>query len=219
MSLKVIEIPPKKEAKSLLMGAGHTLCKFLEMLVERGFPKPVIITHPKEKHERDIKLNHNKDVYGNVFEVAKELGIKLIESEKLDLASIVNDEDALKASIAFSFSCRSIINKDVINHFNNRIFNIHPSYLPEERGGGVFSWRILREQNFVAGTIHIIDEGIDTGDIVLQKKELQKTATPKPEDMLAATNKLFIELLNEFLEEAEHKRKFFVIPQLNSSSS
>ena len=53
----------------------------------------------------------------------------------------------------------------------------------------------------------------------MQKKEILKTATPKPVDMLVATNEIFIELLNEFLEDAEHKRKIFVSPQLNSSSN
>jgi len=51
----------------------------------------------------------------------------------------------------------------------NRAINLHPSLLPWNRGAHSNFWSFL-EDTPKGVTIHIIDEGIDTGDILLQKK-------------------------------------------------
>ena len=83
-------------------------------------------------------------------------------------------------------SCRSIIGKKVIDFFDGKIFNIHPAYLPKERGGGIFSWRILNNIKEISATIHYLDEGIDTGNIVLQEKGILEKNVFKNQDEINA---------------------------------
>lgn len=45
-------------------------------------------------------------------------------------------------------------------------FNFHPGSLPEYRGAGCCSWAIINEESSFGITLHLIDEGIDTGDII-----------------------------------------------------
>jgi methionyl-tRNA formyltransferase len=45
-------------------------------------------------------------------------------------------------------------------------FNFHPGSLPKYRGAGCCSWALINEESFFGITLHLIDEGIDTGDII-----------------------------------------------------
>jgi methionyl-tRNA formyltransferase len=48
--------------------------------------------------------------------------------------------------------------------------NYHPSLLPRHRGGSAMNWAILQGDRETGVTIHYIDAGIDTGDIILQER-------------------------------------------------
>lgn len=48
--------------------------------------------------------------------------------------------------------------------------NYHPSLLPRHRGGSAINWAILQGDRETGVTIHYIDAGIDTGDIILQER-------------------------------------------------
>jgi methionyl-tRNA formyltransferase len=62
-----------------------------------------------------------------------------------------------------------LIKQDIIDHLPRRIVNLHPSFLPWGRGYHPNYWSIT--ENFPHGvTLHFIDEGIDTGDIVAQTR-------------------------------------------------
>ena len=68
-----------------------------------------------------------------------------------------------------SFSYRHIIKKDIIDKFINKIINLHISLLPYNRGADPNLWSYL--ENTPKGvTIHYIDGGLDTGDIIVQKE-------------------------------------------------
>lgn len=58
-------------------------------------------------------------------------------------------------------------------HFFEQVaycLNIHPSYLPTYRGPEPVVWGLLEQQSDFGITVHAIDTGIDTGDIVAQRK-------------------------------------------------
>lgn len=67
-----------------------------------------------------------------------------------------------------SFGYRHIIKEDIIDKFINKIINLHISYLPYNKGADPNLWSYL--ENTPKGvTIHYIDKGLDTGDILVQK--------------------------------------------------
>jgi len=195
-----MKLPAQKDLRFVLLGSGFHLCSFAEMLVEQGFPKPLVITHPREQHVRDMALLTDSKLYKNVFEVADRLELRVYETQVVNKPEVLDilKEEAITA--AFSLSCRSIIKRDFIQAVNGMIFNIHPSMLPAERGGGTFSWRILNDNKEVSATLHVLDEGIDTGAIILQKRIFLKKALPTPHDYLIGTNRVYTDLLEEFLQ-------------------
>ena len=73
----------------------------------------------------------------------------------------------------------------IVEHFANRIINIHPSLIPSFCGKGFYGLRvheaaIERGVRVSGATVHFVDTGTDTGPIILQKAvEVLETDTPK----------------------------------------
>lgn len=63
-----------------------------------------------------------------------------------------------------------IIKKDLLDSFNGRAYNIHPSLLPSYRGRHAIQWSIACGENILGCTVHRLCSQIDTGDIIYQKK-------------------------------------------------
>ena len=98
--------------------------------------------------------------------------IKLIRSKKYEVDNF-NTEISLKqakeSDIIISFGYNTIIKKEIINIVNRPIINLHMSFLPYNRGAHPNFWSLI--ENTTKGiTIHEIDNGIDTGDIIFQEK-------------------------------------------------
>ena len=68
-----------------------------------------------------------------------------------------------------SYSYRHILKRDVLETLPNRFVNLHIAMLPYNRGADPNVWSFLDETP-KGVTIHVIDEGIDTGAILLQKE-------------------------------------------------
>ncbi len=67
-----------------------------------------------------------------------------------------------------------IIPQNLVRAYKNRIVNIHPSLIPSHCGPGYYGLKVhesvLKRGNKVTGaTVHFVDEGTDTGPIILQK--------------------------------------------------
>lgn len=69
-----------------------------------------------------------------------------------------------EADIVFSVMYNKIIKKKQLR--NKICFNFHPGSLPEYRGSGIFSWSIINQERKMGITLHLIDDGMDTGDII-----------------------------------------------------
>lgn len=75
-------------------------------------------------------------------------------------------EPDLIASIYY----RNIIKRNVIEACDGRIFNLHPSLLPLYRGCSSLTWAMIEGQPAAGFTYHYINEGCDTGNIILQER-------------------------------------------------
>ena len=67
-----------------------------------------------------------------------------------------------------------VIPQEMIRQYQNRIINIHPSLIPSFCGTGFYGLKVheaalARGVKVVGATVHFVDEGTDTGPIILQK--------------------------------------------------
>lgn len=206
-------LPAKGDFRLALLGHGFHLCALARKMVDRGFPKPLVVTHPRAEHERDRALLTDPRLHSDVFAVAAELGLHLVELQSVNDPGLIDRIVADQYTAAFSLSCRSIVGVDFIRALGGRVFNLHPSMLPRERGGGTFSWRILGGSNEVSASLHLIDAGVDTGPVLAQRRRDIGIARPIPADFLAATNEIYIELIDGFLDAVERGIPLPFIPQ------
>lgn len=83
----------------------------------------------------------------------------------------INPDSKILQGIDFliSYRYRYILKKEVLDHFPHRAINLHISLLPWNKGSDPNLWSFL--ENTPKGvTIHYIDSGLDTGDIIAQKE-------------------------------------------------
>lgn len=76
-----------------------------------------------------------------------------------------------------SYGYRHIIRNDVLDMLRDRIVNLHISLLPWCRGAHPVFWSIV-EKRPLGITIHLIDEGLDTGALLLQKELTSELEIP-----------------------------------------
>jgi methionyl-tRNA formyltransferase len=97
-----------------------------------------------------------------------------------------------KSDFILSFGFRKIISANIIKKLKKPIFNIHLSYLPFNRGAHPNFWSFI--ENTPAGvSIHKIDKGIDTGNVILRKKIYFNTSLNKFSTFKKTYNLLFLE--------------------------
>jgi len=104
--------------------------------------------------------------------------IKFLKSKKIKVKlyrnKILTYEIAKKYDIIISFGYRKIISKKIISKLSRPIVNLHISYLPYNRGAYSNFWSFVNKTE-KGVTIHEIDYGIDTGNIIFRKKVDFKT--------------------------------------------
>lgn len=95
----------------------------------------------------------DQEAFGNAL-------LELIDSYQVDLIVLAG--------------CLLIIPEQVIRSYRNRIINIHPALIPSFCGGGYYGLKVHeavleRGVKVTGATVHFVDEGCDTGPIILQK--------------------------------------------------
>lgn len=107
--------------------------------------------------------------YSSISEFCHKEKIKYYKPDKLD-ENFMETIQKLNPDFCFSFYYRKIFNKKLINIPSEGFINIHPSLLPKYRGPVPSMWALLNGDTETGVTLHYIDRGIDSGDIIAKKK-------------------------------------------------
>ena len=145
--------------KYILLGNGQVASTILDWLVENGEPPVGLVVHPDEQSRCRVELiNSTQLPNDSIFDATT-----LRNSETL--TAIKNLQPDLGISIFFDY----ILKKEFLSCFPFGCINVHPSLLPYNRGQYPNVWSIV-EGTPSGVTMHYINEGIDTGDILSQEQ-------------------------------------------------
>ena len=87
-----------------------------------------------------------------------------------------------------------ILGKEFIKRYENRIINLHPSLLPKYPGLNTHEKVLENEDKFHGATVHLVDEGLDTGKIIgFSKFKVEKN--DNYDSLLAKTHEIEHKLL------------------------
>lgn len=110
---------------------------------------------------------------------AKNLKIRTYVTDNIFFNSVIDSKNELgKILLNLDFlllaGFMKVLKKDFLSSFRHtKILNIHPSFLPLHKGLDAISKSFNDENNFGGVSIHLVNEDIDSGDIILQEKLLK----------------------------------------------
>jgi GDP-perosamine N-formyltransferase len=137
----------------VLCGYGEICVSVLRQAVADRFVDDLyLVTHEPVTHLGDIRP------------VAKELGVPWTTD------SINKAELPFEPDVVSSVGYRDVVRRPIIDRVGGAIFNLHPSLLPRHRGCSSVPWAIIEGDTETGVTAHYIDEGIDTGNVILQSR-------------------------------------------------
>ena len=135
-------------------------------------------------------ISNNKNAYA--LERAKKHGIpamcispKDYESREAFNDAFLDELQQLNPDLIVLAGFLVVIPEKVIRQYEHRMINIHPSLIPAFCGKGYYGLKVheaalKRGVKVVGATVHFVDEGTDTGPIILQKAvEVKNSDTPE----------------------------------------
>lgn len=135
-------------------------------------------------------ISNNKNAYALTRAQENGIDAKCISPKDYASREIFNQElvkavDAYAPDLIVLAGYLVVIPPEMIRKYKNQIINIHPSLIPSFCGTGFYGLKVHeaaleRGVKVVGATVHFVDEGTDTGPIILQKAvEVQDGDTPE----------------------------------------
>ena len=152
----------------LISGRGSNMKSILEAIEKQKIPiKPTVVIS-------------NKDT-AKGLKIAKKLGVQteIVESKGFRGSRTEYDQEIINILSKYDITPKNsliclagfmrILSPKFIKEFKNRILNIHPSILPEFPGLNAQKQAIEAGVSHSGCTVHFVDEGVDTGPIIVQE--------------------------------------------------
>ena len=137
-----------------------------------------------------VVISNNKNAFA--LERAKKHGIEAVcicpkdyESREAFNQDFLRQLDSYEVDLVVLAGFLVVIPEQMIAKYRNRIINIHPSLIPSFCGTGYYGLKVhegvlARGVRVTGATVHFVDEGTDTGPIILQKAvEVDPSDTPE----------------------------------------
>jgi methionyl-tRNA formyltransferase len=141
------------------MGNNWVGWQILKWLIEEREDIVGIAVHPNPKSKYRHEMLNLVDLEPSC----------IFDSSNINRVETISSIRALQPSIGITVFFGYIISKDLLSLFPKGCINIHPSFLPYNRGAYPNVWSIV-DGTLAGATLHYVDCGLDSGDIIAQKK-------------------------------------------------
>lgn len=135
-------------------------------------------------------ISNNKNAYALERAEENDIPSVCVSPKDFETRDIFNEKlleavDSYEPDLVVLAGFLVVIPPEMIKKYENRMINIHPSLIPSFCGKGYYGLKVheaalARGVKVVGATVHFVDEGTDTGPIILQKAvEVQQGDTPE----------------------------------------
>ncbi len=149
----------------LFMGTPAFALPALRLLQEKSYPIIGVVTQPDRPKGRGLK-----EVAPPVKILAQELGLPVFQPAKVRDESFLKIFRDLNPDMVVLVAFGQILPGAIIDYPPMKCLNIHPSLLPKYRGAAPLNWQIINGETKTGVSIMIMDEGMDSGDVLLQEE-------------------------------------------------
>lgn len=129
----------------------------IDSLIERGHDVQIIITP-----------FYDTSIYLNLERVAKNHDIPFLREKDVNSEMINICLKKLHPELIVTVHLRKILQKNIFSLAEKGAINVHPSLLPKYRGMSPQHQALIHGDREAGVTVHFIDEGVDTGNIIIQ---------------------------------------------------
>ena len=151
--------------KVVFMGTPDFAKESLEAIYNAGYEVAGVVTNPDRPKGRGMKL-----IPSPVKEFALDKGLNVYQPEKvknnLEFIDIIKD---LEPDIICVVAYGKIWPKEILEIPKYGCINVHASLLPKYRGAAPIQWAVLNGDKETGVTTMYMDEGMDTGDMILKE--------------------------------------------------
>ena len=151
--------------KIVFMGTPDFAVPSLRILVENDYEVVAVVTAPDRPSGRGQKLTPSP-----VKEYALNQGLLLLQPEKMRDPDFIATLQALNADLMVVVAFR-MLPEMVWSLPRIGTFNLHASLLPDYRGAAPINWALINGETETGATTFFIDKEIDSGAILLQKRQ------------------------------------------------
>jgi methionyl-tRNA formyltransferase len=149
----------------LFMGTPAFALSSLQMLHAQKYPIIGVVSQPDRPQGRGLK-----EVAPPVKILAQKIGLPVFQPPNVKDQSFIELFQKLNPEMVVVAAFGQILPKVIIDFPPLGCLNIHPSLLPKYRGAAPINWPIIRGEIKTGVTIMLMDEGMDSGDIILQNE-------------------------------------------------
>jgi len=135
----------------------------LQTLFERTDEVVAVVTQPDRERGRGRRV-----VFSPVKELTLRHHLTLLQPERVKEELFQETLRGLQPDIIIVVAFGQILPKSILNIPQYGAINVHASLLPQYRGAAPIAWAILNGEKVTGITTMVMDEGMDTGDILLQ---------------------------------------------------
>ena len=150
--------------KVVYMGTPDFSVGALEAIINSGHEVTAVVTQPDKPKGRSKELQISP-----VKACALKYNLPVFQPVKIKEAEAVAKLREFEADIFVVAAFGQILSKEILTMPKYGCINIHASLLPKYRGASPIQWAVLNGEEVSGVTIMQMDEGIDTGDILMQE--------------------------------------------------
>lgn len=147
------------------MGTPDFAVGTLEEIIAAGHEVVLVVSQPDKQKGRGKAFQ-----YPPVKECAIEHGIEVYQPKRVREAECVEYLRQYNADIIVVAAFGQIIPRDILDMPKYGCINVHASLLPKYRGAAPIQYAVLNGEKMTGVTIQKMNEGIDTGDIIMQSE-------------------------------------------------
>jgi len=151
--------------KVIFLGTPEFAVPTLRRLLHGPHSVELVVSRPDRPVGR-----HQELAAPPVVEVARKLGLPVIQPKSLKAKNISDDLSATGADIGVVVAYGKLIPQAVLQALPHGFINLHPSLLPRHRGPSPIQWALASGDRSTGVTTMLLDEGMDTGPILLQRR-------------------------------------------------
>lgn len=148
----------------ILMGSPDFGVPSFEAILREGYSVPCIVTVPDRQKGRGRKIQ-----FSDVKKFAIEKGIPVLQPENLGDPDFIKELEGYKPDLFVIIAFR-ILPREVFIIPKYGSINLHASLLPKYRGAAPINHAIINGEKESGLTTFFLNENVDTGNIILQKK-------------------------------------------------